>query len=137
MGANDAADMVYTIMLSKIIGICLTILPLGMLFNRKHFQAMAVSVVNTPAIHFLAALLPLILGSIIVITHTDYQEIMCILIGVIGWLLLIGGAFRALFPTIWVNTVSKHYASGAITFVMVILLLVGIALLYAGFVHPF
>ena len=131
------SDQIYTVFLSKIIGICLTVLMLGILFNRKHFKEMASSIINTPSIQFVAALLPLILGSIIVITHTGYDDVACVLIGIIGWLAFISGIVRALFPTFWINKMSKHYSGAGVVVVSIILLIIGIALLYAGFVKMF
>ena len=114
-------DMAYTLLLAKIIGLTLTILMLGLLFNRKHFQAMAASLVTTPAIHFAATLLPLIVGSILVVTHNNWVgNYSVILVTLVGWLVFISGLVRALLPDMWISTVQKNHKSPIIYVVFII-----------------
>jgi hypothetical protein len=128
------ADMVYTILLCKIMGLVLTIMMLGLLCNRKHFQAMAESLVRTPAMHFAATIVPLVLGSILIVTHNNWAGgYYTVLVSLVSWLIFISGLVRALLPDMWIGMVQKNHKSAMIYVVFAILLIIGLILLYGGF----
>ena len=135
MGTTAATvNMDYTLFLCKIMGLCLTIFMLGLLFNRKHFLEMASSLVSTPAMHFAATIVPLVLGAMVIVTHNVWSDgYTPMLVTLIGWIMFVSGVVRALLPTFWVNTVRNHYAGVLVIIVQVILFIIGIILLYCGF----
>ncbi len=124
--------MHYSIFLARWLGLILTIIGLGLLFNRKHFLSIATSVEHTAAAQFVATLLPLTLGSLLIISHNVWTG-WPIIITILGWIFFISGIFRAWMPTVWLNAIHKNKETALPMVVFFIVFIIGLVLLYFGF----
>lgn len=128
--------MEYSVELARFLGLVLTIMCLGLLIHRKHFLQIADNLVVSPAVQFVGTIVPLIVGSFIIVTHNIWVGNWTVLVTLVGWLIFLAGTFRAFFPTAWISTVkAKSHGAGPII-ASIVLLIVGIVLLFCGFYTP-
>lgn len=90
--------MQTSLYLAKLIGPTLIVIGLGMLINRDGYRDMAREFLASRALIYLAGILAFIPGLAMVLAHNVWAADWRILITILGWLSLIGGAFRILFP---------------------------------------
>ena len=134
MEATMVAQAAYTILLCKILGLTLTVLMLGLLLNPKHFESMAESLLNTPAAHLPATIMPLLLGSAILATHNDFGLAhSAILVTLFGCFCFATGFTRAIFPDFWMSRVRAVQGSGKMRKFFMGMMGLGIIFLYSGF----
>ena len=127
--------MIYTILLARFLGIMFVVVNLGILFNRKQFLAFANSLVNTPSSQVFASILPTALGSFLIVTHNQWTGGWpVVLVSVIGWIIFLVGLFRIFFPQTWVSAITKRKDTAFPIVMSCIWLIIGIVLLYLGFV---
>jgi hypothetical protein len=125
--------MSYSIELARFLGLFISIISLGLLINRKHFLEVADNLVVSPSVQLVATILPLILGSFIIVTHNIWNSDWTVLVTIVGWLIFLAGVFRAFFPAAWINII-KTKSHGAFPAVMgVIFFIIGLILLWFGF----
>ena len=122
-------------MLAQIIGIFLSILGLGFILNRDHIQKVFSAVVKNHALQLVATILPLIFGSYLVVIHNHWVANWSIIITLIAWIILIVGAFRAIFPEFWIERVKKFQEKGSIFTSGIVFLVLGLILMFFGFKH--
>lgn len=120
------------VLLAKWLGLFMSIFGLALLIHRDHYKRAASEVASNAGLHIPAALIPLIIGSFVVLTHNVWVANWQVLVTITGWYFLIMGAFRSLLVTIWCDCMQKHHDSVSLvlslfTFVM------GILMLYFGF----
>lgn len=125
-----------SLLLARILGISLVVVYGSVLFNQKFFELIWKNFLQQPILLFITGFLSLILGLIVTQIHNVWTADWKGVITFFGWLLLISGMVRILFPSIvlkihvwllnsshsWVNVVA-----GA-------LFLVGLYLTYVGFI---
>jgi hypothetical protein len=98
MPAKGQDTMQASLYLAKLIGPTLIVIGIGMLINRDGYRAMAREFLGSRALIYLAGILAFIPGLAMVLAHNVWAADWRILITILGWLALIGGAFRILFP---------------------------------------
>ena len=84
--------------LAQLIGPTFLVIGLGMLANREGYRTMAREFLKSRALIYLAGLLALVPGLAIVIVHNVWAPDWRLIITIFGWLAVIGGVFRLLFP---------------------------------------
>ena len=84
--------------LAKLIGPVLIVIGLGLLVKQSDFREMATDFLSSRAMIFLAGLLTLVTGLAIVLTHNVWVFNWPVIITILGWLSIVGGVFRILFP---------------------------------------
>ncbi len=122
-----------TLFLAKVFGLYLTILSVLMLVRRESFTARIDTLLASSATLFFSAIVTLILGILLVVSHNIWIMHWTVLITILCWWVLIKGVLRLFFPEIdkkWTNAFikTKSYYSSA-----VIMLVLGILFLYLGF----
>jgi len=80
-----------TIILSRILGIVLFVLALGVFVNFKKFMRMVEEVGHDSSLLLFSSLLRLIVGSIVVVFHTVWSSAIGIIITLLGRLILLAG----------------------------------------------
>ena len=90
--------MQTSLFLAKLLGPVLFVTGIGLLANRVGYQAMAKEFLKSRALIYLAGLLALIPGLALVLFHNVWAADWRVLITLFGWLLVIGGVFRIVFP---------------------------------------
>lgn len=86
-----------SLFLARLLGPMLLVIGLSVLINRENFRAMAKEMVASREQMFIVGLLTLLGGLAIVNTHNVWNGWPTI-ITVFGWIFVIGGATRLLFP---------------------------------------
>jgi hypothetical protein len=84
--------------LAQLIGPTFLVIGLGMLANRPGYRAMAHEFLQSRALIYLAGLLALVPGIAIVLAHNVWVLDWRLIITIFGWLAVIGGVARVLFP---------------------------------------
>jgi hypothetical protein len=90
--------MQASLYLAKLIGPTLLVIGIGMLLNRDGYRDMAREFLGSRALIYIAGLLAFIPGLAMVLAHNVWAADWRIIITILGWLALIGGAFRIVFP---------------------------------------
>lgn len=126
--------METSLFLAKLIGPVLIVIGLGLLVKPTDFREMATDFLASRAMIFLAGLLTLVTGLAIVLTHNVWELNWPVIITILGWLSVVGGVFRILFPdsvqSMGASMMDKPAmmpVSGAIQIVL------GLWLCYAGY----
>jgi hypothetical protein len=84
--------------LAQLIGPTLLVIGIGLLVNRAGYRGMAQEFLKSRALIYIAGLLALVPGLALVLTHNVWAADWRIVITLLGWLALIGGVFRIVFP---------------------------------------
>ena len=90
--------MQRSIFLAKLIGPFLAVIGVALIFNADTFRTMAGEFLKSYSLIYLAGLLALIAGLAIVNTHNEWTGGWRVVITVLGWLAVIGGIVRIVFP---------------------------------------
>lgn len=84
--------------LASLLGPFFVVVGVGMAATPEQWRTMASEFLASRALIFIAGLLAFLPGLAIVLTHNVWAFDWRLIITIIGWLGLIGGAFRLLFP---------------------------------------
>jgi hypothetical protein len=87
-----------SIFLAKLIGPIFIAGAIGMLVNGAVYRLLADESLRSRALIYLSGLLTMAVGLAIVLTHNVWVANWPVLITILGWLGLIGGAFRIITP---------------------------------------
>jgi hypothetical protein len=98
MPAKGQDTMQTSLYLAKLIGPMLIVIGIGMLINRDGYRDMAREFLGSRALIYLAGLFAFVPGLAMVLAHNVWAADWRIIITILGWLALIGGTFRILFP---------------------------------------
>ena len=90
--------MSTSIFLAKLIGPVCLVIGIALLINGAAFRTLAGEFLNNPALMFLSGVITLSAGLAVVLTHNVWAGDWRILITILGWLAVIGGAARILVP---------------------------------------
>jgi hypothetical protein len=90
--------MQRSIFLAKIIGPVLAIVGIALVFNADVYRILAEEFINSYALIYLSGVLALPIGLALVNTHNEWTADWRVVITIVGWLCLTGGALRILVP---------------------------------------
>jgi len=120
--------------LARLIGPMLVVLGIGLLARPETLHAMATEFLSNRGLIFLSGLLTLLAGLAIVNTHNVWELRWPVLITILGWLGIIGGIARMLFPDTVVAVGNSMMAGGTSVAVGgVVDLALGLWLSYVGY----
>jgi uncharacterized protein YjeT (DUF2065 family) len=122
------------ILTSRILGIVLTVSGLSILFNKKGVRSLIEGTTQSQGLLWLFGFFALVMGSVLVVLNNVWGSGLQLLVTIIGWLTLIKGAFILLFPTTAISLSQKWDKSGLSVFSGLAALVLGLILLYAGFI---
>lgn len=106
----------------------------AMLINRRTFVGAITDMANGPAFIFLAGLLTLLGGLAIVRAHNVWSAEWTVLVTVIGWLAIIGGIVRIVWPDRIASLANRMLSSeNAITVWALVALMLGAFLTAKGY----
>jgi hypothetical protein len=129
-------SMGTSIFLAKLIGPMCLVIGLALLINPAAFRTLAGEFLDSPALMFLSGVITLPAGLAIVLTHNVWAADTRILITILGWLFVVGGAARILVPqrmaAIGLTMIATPYALCVSTAVY---LLIGALLSVFGYRH--
>ena len=87
-----------SIFLAKLIGPIFLAVGIGLIANAAAYRKLANEFLASTALIYLSGLLTMTAGLAIVLTHNVWRADWTVIITILGWLLLIGGAFRIVMP---------------------------------------
>jgi hypothetical protein len=120
--------------IAGLIGPTLVAIALGMLLNLRSFPLLAVQVSHEPALIFLSGILLFVAGLAIVRVHNIWAGGWPVLVTVLGWLALLGGLIRILFPTGLARMAAGlGQSTGLVAVMAVVLLMVGAFLSFKAY----
>ncbi len=90
--------MYQSAFIARLIGPLLLINAFAILVNRKGFAAMVTGAARNPAVIYLAGMMTLLGGLAIVQVHNVWCHDWSVLITMFGWMAVVGGSVRMLFP---------------------------------------
>ncbi len=123
--------MDISIFLAKLLGWYLVITSLLMLLRPQAIQAFIKDYTTQPALMFFVALITLIFGLLLVLSHNHWVMAWPVIVTLLAWLTLIAGIVRLFAPDFHIKMIRKcikkpiHLSSAALIY-----LLVGAYLLY-------
>jgi len=86
--------------IARLIGPVVAVVGIGMLANGAQYRAIVDGFLRSPALIYIAGLLGLLGGLAIVNVHNSWDRGWPLIITVLGWLAIVGGAVRMLAPQI-------------------------------------
>jgi len=122
-----------TVFFGQFLGLFFLIVSLGILFNREHASKMIKDVMDHPALQQLVGILPALLGIWVVLQHNNWGGGWQLVVTLVGWLLLLVGIYRLWCVESWLKMISKCQCDAPL-WAGIIMLIIGLLLLYVGFV---
>src|SRR5215472_6616339 len=112
--------------IAKLVGPMLVVISVGMLTNQNTYHAIIGEFLHSGALVYLAGLSSLLAGLAIVNAHNSWRAEWSVIITILGWLMLIGGIVRIVFPHLTVSFGAAVYGStAAVVIVAIIGLVIG------------
>ncbi len=124
-------DMQTSRYLAKLIGPVFLAIGLGLLLNAELFRAMGEQFLQSYALIYLSGLVALSAGIAIVLAHNVWAPDWRAIITVLGWLAIVGGVARIVFPQFVVSVGTAMFHQPAMPW------LAGIGVLVLGGVLAF
>ena len=136
MPAKGQDKMANSIFLARLMGPVFLLVGIALLANAAVYRAMVSEFLASHALIFLSGMITLPAGLAIVLTHNVWTADWRILITILGWLLVIGGAVRLASPqraaaigrTMFANPSTMNISTG-------ITLAIGALLCFFGYIH--
>lgn len=126
--------MDVSIFLARVLAIYYIIISIALLCQAPRYKAVIGEMRDNQPLLFLAGVLALILGAMMVVAHNIWVAAWPVLITLIAWSALIKGIVIVMFPQFYQNKITKFLACDRSYHVgMIITLLLGIFLAYEGF----
>jgi uncharacterized protein YjeT (DUF2065 family) len=123
-----------SIFLARMLGLFFLVMGVGIVAGMQNYRAMAEEFLKSRALIYVAGLLAFLPGLAIVLTHNLWVGDWRVIITIFGWLGLIGGAFRLLFPMQVREIGSAMLRNGqALRIAGVVIVVIGAVLAYFGF----
>ncbi|HHF7346652.1 TPA: hypothetical protein ACPSKE_002094 [Legionella feeleii] len=126
--------MDLTLFLARVIGWYFVIISLYMLCCQQALKAIITDILGQRALMFFIALLTVILGLLLVISHNVWVMGWPVIITLIAWLVLIGGVYRLINPDLLTKVAQWWLRNPAYLIIAAILyLIIGLYLLYRAY----
>ena len=125
--------METSIFLAKVIGLVSVISTAAVLIRYKESLALEEEAVKSPAIIYLSGFAFLILGVLLIVSHSVWVFDWRLVITVLGWSILLKGAGRIFFPSAVRRMIEKKRNNRSFLLAEVVVFLFGLYLLYYGF----
>jgi MFS family permease len=126
--------MQTSLFLAQMLGPLFLVMGAGMLMNRDGYREMAEEFLDSRALIYIAGLAAFLPGLAIVLVHNVWVFDWRLIVTLFGWLGLIGGIFRILFPQAVSEIGERMLSSGAaIVAGAIVVLAVGGVLTFYGY----
>jgi len=124
-----------SILLARIIGPLFLVVGVGIFINLEHYRRLVADFGASPLSIYMAGTTALLLGLLIVSFHNVWEWRWPVIITILGWLVLIKGAVRVLFPKLVANRAERYGRNTNIMMTSAIVAFVlGAVLTYFGYV---
>jgi hypothetical protein len=114
------------VLIARLVGPLFVVIGLGVLLNASFYAGAIIEAVHSPTLVYLSGIASLLAGLAIVNAHRAWTADWRVIVTILGWLCVIGGIVRIVFPPI-VGSIAASIYSGptALTVVGAIVLVVG------------
>jgi hypothetical protein len=120
--------------IAGLMGPTLVAMTAAMLLNLGSLPVLAAEISHEPALIFVSGILLFIAGLAIVRAHNRWTADWPVLVTILGWLTVLGGLVRMLFPIQLASIVAGvGQSTGVITAALVVFLVAGAYLSYKGY----
>jgi hypothetical protein len=127
-------DMTTSIFLAELIGPVCLVIGLSLFINGAGLRALLFEFIDSPALIFLSGIITMTAGLAVVLTHNIWAADWRVLITIIGWLAVVGGAIRIAVPQQTIELgrtmLTNEYT---VPIVMGIYVVIGALLTYFGY----
>lgn len=113
-----------SILLARLIGPLFVVVSIGVFLNQKHYAKMAETFLKNAELYYFSGAIAFVIGTAIITFHNLWVADWRVVITVIGWLSLIKGIVRILFPKAGANYATKFTGSPVMLYAMAVLLLI-------------
>jgi uncharacterized membrane protein HdeD (DUF308 family) len=120
--------------IAGLMGPTLVALAVSLLINLNSIAALVEPVSHDPALILISGVISFVAGLAVVRAHNSWTVNWTVLVTIFGWLLLIGGLIRMLFP-IWTAGMAADLSpkTGAIAAEAIVLIVIGAFLTYKAY----
>ena len=126
--------METSLFLARVIGLVSVMSTAAILVRYKESLALEGEASKSPALVHLSGFAFLVLGALLVVSHSVWTLDWRLVITIMGWLILLKGAGRMLFPGAVRRLIEKKRDDRRFLLGEVVVLLVGLYLLYYGYI---
>jgi hypothetical protein len=119
--------------IAGLLGPLLAVIGLSMLLNRSLFPEMVTQLASNYGLVFIAGILTLIAGIAIVRAHNIWEASWRVVITIFGWLGVIGGVARVLFPHRAAAIAGTFVDTGTLTVAAMVVLALGAFLTFKAY----
>ncbi|HEV2549565.1 MAG TPA: hypothetical protein VGU20_19775 [Stellaceae bacterium] len=120
--------------IARLVGPMLVVIGVGMLTNQDTYHAIVGEFLHSGALVYLSGVLSLLAGLAIVNAHNSWRAEWSVIITVLGWLMVIGGVIRIVFPHVTVSLGATAYGSvAAVVVAGIVGLVIGGFLTFKGY----
>jgi hypothetical protein len=126
--------MCISIFYAQMMGIWLFLIGLAMIVHSARFKKTAMETLNSPGLMTFSGLCALGLGLLVVISHNIWVGAWPVVVTVVGWILVFQGIMRIFWPESFAKMMKDMMAESGFTIMSWIWLLVGVYLIWAGFI---
>jgi uncharacterized membrane protein len=120
------ATMQPAVLIARLVGPLFVVIGLGVLLNARFYEGAIVEAVHSPTLVYLSGIASLLAGLAIVNAHRAWTADWRVIVTVLGWLCVIGGIVRIVFPAIIASLATSIYSGPTV------LLIVGAIVLVVG-----
>ena len=126
--------METSIFLAKVIGLFGAISTLAIIFRYKIHLEMEGNAAKSPSMIHLSGFLFLMLGILLTVSHQVWTMDWRVVVTILGWLILVKGVMRILFPDTVKNIIEKKKSDKRFLLAEVVTFIISIYLIYQGFI---
>lgn len=125
--------MCISVFYAQVIGLWLFLLGLAMVVHQARFKKTVTDTLGNASVNSLSGMVALGLGLLIVVSHNIWVSDWAVVVTLFGWVLLIQGVVRLFWPEVFSKMMKDMIAGSGYTILSWVWLIVGIYLIWAGF----
>ncbi len=126
--------MCVSVLYAQIIGLWLFLVALAMVLHQARFKKIVTETLSNMSLMTFSGLIALGLGLIVVVSHNIWVPQWPVIVTLFGWVLIIQGILRIFWPEAFAKMMRDMMAGSGYTVMSWVWLIVGLYLIYAGFV---
>ena len=121
------------VFIARLVGPVFVAVGLGILLNGTFYTALILEAVHSPTLIYFSGLMALIPGLAILNVHRTWSG-WPVIVTIVGWLMVIGGAFRLVLPATTATLAGDIYTKAAVLLtIAAIMVVVGANLCFEGY----
>ena len=128
--------MCISMFYAQVIGLWLFLVALAMIVHHSRFKKTVTETLNNASVMTVSGLIALGLGLLLVTSHNIWVSEWPVVITIFGWVLIFQGVMRIFWPETFAKIMKDLLAGSGYTVMSWVWLLVGLYLLYVGFMAP-